>query len=119
MLQLEFAFALPCGYQDAQGRLHRQGVMRRATALDELEPLRDPRLRGNPAYLGVLLLGRVVTQLGTMGAPGAVVIERLFAADFVYLQQLYGQINDLDSGLAETCCPECGARFTIDLAASP
>ena len=44
MLQTEYSFTLPCGYIDEQGNLHRQGVMRRATALDEIEPLRERSL---------------------------------------------------------------------------
>ncbi|WP_210534605.1 hypothetical protein [Thermosulfurimonas marina] len=35
MLQTEFEFTLPKGYVDEEGRLHRQGVMRLATAADE------------------------------------------------------------------------------------
>jgi hypothetical protein len=32
MLQTEFPFTLPIGYQDPEGNLHREGVMRMATA---------------------------------------------------------------------------------------
>ena len=62
MLQTEFEFVLPLGYADAEGTLHREGVMRRATAADEILPLRDPRVERNPAYLVVILLRRKFTQ---------------------------------------------------------
>ncbi len=65
-LVTEFPFVLPRGYVDAAGTVHRDGVMRLATARDELVPLRDDRVRENPAYLTVVLLGRVVTRLGTV-----------------------------------------------------
>lgn len=116
MFQTEWAFTLPCGYVDTHGNLHREGVMRRATALDELEPLRDPRVRAHDAYLSVVLLGRVVTQLGQLPAVNADVIERLFTTDFIYLQQLYLQLNESPSALIETECPSCATRFVLDLA---
>jgi hypothetical protein len=115
MLQTEFSFSLPCGYVDEQGNLHREGVMRRATALDEVEPLRDPRVRANEAYLSILLLSRVITRLGTISPVGVAVVERLFATDFIYLQDLYERMNEADGGLVETQCPTCGARFMLNL----
>ena len=45
-LQTEFDFTLPKGYVDSTGTLHRVGTMRLATARDEIEPLRDPRVSG-------------------------------------------------------------------------
>ena len=45
-LKTEFAFTLPRGYLAADGTVHRRGVMRLATARDEIEPLRDPRVQG-------------------------------------------------------------------------
>src|SRR5262245_18051916 len=88
-LHTEFAFTLPRGYVDAGGTVHREGVMRLATARDELVPLRDDRVRENPAYLTVVLLARVVTRLGTIDDVHAGVIENLFASDLAFLQDLY------------------------------
>lgn len=115
MLQTEFSFVLPCGYVDEQGNLHREGSMRRATAIDEIEPLEDPRVQRNEAYLSILLLSRVITRLGSIGAITPAIVERLFATDFLYLQDLYIQINAAAPHLVETQCPACGARFAIDV----
>jgi hypothetical protein len=115
MLQTEFTFTLPCGYVDEQGNLHRQGTMRRATALDEVEPLGDPRARANEAYVPILMLGRVITRLGTLAQLGPAVVERLFATDFIFLQDLYARVNSSDGGLVQTRCPACGARFVLDV----
>ena len=60
-LQTEFEFTLPLGYVDTEGALHKTGTMRLANAMDEILPLRDPRVRGNQAYLVLLLLSRVIT----------------------------------------------------------
>ena len=117
LLQTEFAFTLPCGYVDERGELHREGTMRLATALDEIEPLRDPRVQANQAYVSILLLSRVITGLGENGPVSPAMVERLFAADFAYLQDLYVRINDTGSSLVETSCPSCGTRFTLDVAA--
>ena len=115
MLQTEFEFTLPCGYIDEQGDLHRAGTMRRATALDEVAPLRDPRVRANEAYLSILLLSRVITRLGTISPVSPSVVERLFATDFVYLQDLYARVNQVEDSLVETQCPTCGTHFALDL----
>src|SRR5262245_36790584 len=106
MFQTEFEFTLPCGYLDEHGTLHKDGVMRRATAADEILPLRDPRVLKNEAYVVIVVLSRVVTRLGTVAAINPKVIESLFATDLEYLQNLYNRANRLDNG-ADTC-PHCG-----------
>jgi hypothetical protein len=116
-LQTEFDFSLPCGYVDERGNLHRQGRMRLATALDEVEPLRDGRVHANHAYLSILVLSRVITQLGDISPVEPGVVERLFSADFSYLQDLYVRVNDPGNNLIETECPTCGTRFQLDLSA--
>ena len=114
MLQTEFPFTLPCGYVDERGTLHRQGVMRVATALDEVEPAADTRVRANELYLVIVLLSRVVTRIGEISPITTAVVERLFAADFSYLQDLYMLVNRIDSGVIETECPKCRTRFMLD-----
>src|SRR5262245_16773833 len=98
MFQTEYEFTLPCGYLDEDGTLHRQGVMRRATAADEILPLKDPRVVKNPAYLVVILLSRVVTRLDGVADITPKVIEGLYATDLAYLQSLYNETNRLDGG---------------------
>ncbi|WP_235514635.1 hypothetical protein [Deinococcus sp. Leaf326] len=133
-------FALPLGYADAAGRLHRRGLMRLATAFDEIEPLGDPRVQGNEAYLGLLLLSRVVVRLGDFSPVPPEVIAGLYTADFAYLQGLYLELNTALSlppgpgavapapvagpppaqpvplgGTVETTCPHCGSDLLLDL----
>ncbi|MBD2296363.1 hypothetical protein H6G06_23480 [Anabaena sphaerica FACHB-251] len=96
MLQTEFEFRLPKGYLDADGNLHRIGVMRLAKAMDEIVPLRDPRVQSNPAYSTVIILSRVITCLGALEEVTPVIIEELFAADLNYLYHFYRHINELD-----------------------
>ncbi|HEY7479119.1 MAG TPA: hypothetical protein VH680_01275 [Gemmatimonadales bacterium] len=116
MLQTEYEFTLPFGYVGEDGSLHRDGTMRLATALDEVDAMRDPRVRANEAYLSILLLSRVVTRLGSYEPATPEVIGRLFSADFIYLQQLFVQLNDEGGSVIETECPSCGTRFPIDTA---
>ena len=92
--QTEYSFTLPKGYVDPEGNLHRDGTMRLATARDEIEPLRDQRVTGpDDPYLTILVLSRVVTELGSVATIGVREIENLFAADLAFLQDLYGIIN--------------------------
>lgn len=111
MFQTEIDFTLPCGYLDEDGTLHRSGVMRRATAADEILPLKDPRVVKNPAYLVVILLSRVVTRLDGVSAINPKVIENLYATDLAYLQNLYNDLNRLDNGHSAVVCPECRHEF--------
>src|SRR5262249_40210393 len=92
----EVDFELPKGYVDEAGTLHRRGVMRLATAADEILPLRDPRVQQNEAYLAVIVLARVIVRLGTLPEIHTGIIEGLFASDLAYLQRLYEQLNSGD-----------------------
>jgi hypothetical protein len=92
-LQTEFSFVLPKGYVDEEHCLHQEGVMRLATGRDEIEPLRDARVRENDAYHAVILLSRVVVRLGSLPTVTPRTIENLFVADLSYLKDLYAQIN--------------------------
>lgn len=114
MFQTEFEFALPCGYLDEDGTLHREGIMRRATAADEILPLKDPRVQKNPAYLVVILLSRVVTRLGGVEEINPRIIESLYATDLAYLQDLYNQINAFGNGQRLTVCPHCQQEFEME-----
>ena len=111
MFQTEFDFNLPCGYQDEDGTLHREGIMRRATAADEILPLKDPRVTKNPTYLVVILLSRVIVRLGSVDQINPNVIENLYATDLAYLQNLYNEINRLDENHEKVMCPECRNEF--------
>lgn len=114
MFQTEFEFTLPCGYVDADGSLHRDGVMRRATAADEILPLKDPRVQKNPAYLVIILLSRVVTRLGGIEQINPKIIEDLFATDLAYLQDLYNEINQLNNHRSAAVCPHCQQSLELE-----
>ena len=101
MLQTDFEFTLPKGYLDADGNLHRIGVMRLAKTVDEIIPLRDPRVKSNPAYATVIILARVITKLGALEEINPMVIEGMFACDLNYLHKFYRQINELEDELEE------------------
>jgi len=116
MFQTEFEFSLPCGYLDEEGNLHRDGVMRRATAADEILPLKDPRVVKNSAYLVVILLSRVITRLGSLPQVNPRVIESLYAADFAYLQDRYNEWNRLDADTVPATCPQCQHSFRAEVA---
>jgi hypothetical protein len=101
VLSTEHQFTLPLGYQDGDGNLHREGVMRLATAADEILPLKDHRVQSNPAYLSIIVLSRVVVKLGSLDMINTQIIENLYAADFAYLQEFYNTINQLPSSDAK------------------
>jgi len=114
-MQTEFEFELPRGYVDEQGQVHRRGIMRLATAIDEIAPLRDRRVRANEAYLTIIVLSRVVTELGSLTDVTPHVIEGLFSADLNYLQDLYQRINDVGENRITVSCPACENRFEVEV----
>jgi len=114
-MRTEYAFTLPRGYLDQAGTVHREGVMRLATARDEIEPLREASVRQNDAYLSVLLLSRVVTRIGGVTEVTPAVIEELFAADFDHLQRLYERLNSNGEAVGTVTCPSCSQPFEVDL----
>src|SRR6476620_10978374 len=115
--QTEVEFTLPRGYMDDGGTLHQEGVMRLATAADEITPLKDPRVQSNPAYLTIIVLSRVVTKLGSLADVNPRIIENLFAADVSYLQTLYQKINSLTNGngngVHKVACPNCSEEIEV------
>jgi hypothetical protein len=115
-LQTEFEFTLPIGFVDREGNEHKTGTMRLATAMDEITPLNDMRVQSNEAYLVIVLLARVVTQLGTLPQVNTSVIENLFAADLAYLQEFYRQINETGKTTRPVLCPHCNGELEVDLA---
>lgn len=116
VMQNEFEFVLPRGYTDATGQLHRDGCIRLASALDEIQAVSDPRVQANEAYLPVVLLSSVVLRLGTLPAVTPGVIEQLYAADLAYLEDLYLRLNSYESVLVDAVCPQCNARFRLQVA---
>ena len=115
MFQTEYEFTLPKGYVDEDGNLYKKGVMRLATAADEILPLKDPRVQQNPAYLTIILLSRVVTKLGDLPAMNPRIIEELFASDLAYLQEFYRKINGDGTTSIRARCPKCEHEFEVDI----
>ena len=98
--QTEYKFILPKGYIDSEGTLHKEGVMRLATAADEIVPLKDPRVQQNPGYLTIILLARVIVSLGDLPT-----------ADLAFLQSFYQEINGAGVPEINCVCPQCGRQF--------
>ena len=114
-METEFEFELPRGYVDANGDVHKRGVMRLANAADEILPLRDPKVQQNPGYLTIILLSRVVTKLGTLSTVNTRVIEGLFTMDLAYLQDLYQRINMSEMPVYRVTCPHCNQELEVPL----
>lgn len=114
-METVYEFTLPKGYMDATGELHRKGKMRLATAGDEIDATRDPRVLSNPSYLTIAVLSKVVTEIEGVSAISATLIERLFTADLAFLQDMYQRINDIEPPMMEVVCPDCGKVFQVPL----
>ena len=115
-MEVEYSFILPRGYADATGQVHREGSMRLATALDEIEAIHDPRVLSNEAYLPVALLSRVITRLGSLLSITPALVEQLYAADLAYLEDLYLRLNLHEQVTVGAVCPHCGMSFQMQVA---
>ena len=113
LLQTEYEFTLPKGYVDQEGTVHRDGTMRLATAMDEIAPLRDPRITNNEAYLSIIILSRVIARLGSLRQVNTGMIENMFTADLSYLQEFYRSINEGGNSLGTVSCPGCQTEFEV------
>jgi hypothetical protein len=117
-METEIAFELPLGYVDSSGAIHRDGSMRLARAGDEILPLEDPRVKGNRAYLVILVLSRVITRLGSLGEGDVTpeIVERFYSVDLAYLEALYARLNGLEA--REVSCPHCQRTFPLPSASA-
>lgn len=115
LIQTEYEFMLPKGYVDSRGELHRRGIMRLATALDEIEAMKHPGTKGNQDYLSVILLSQVVEKLEGIDKITPELIGKLFTADFTYLQNMYETVNKAEDPMIQVQCPHCGKSFTDTL----
>jgi hypothetical protein len=116
-LQTEVSFTLPLGIAGADGEVHREGVMRLATARDEIQPLATTEVRRNEAYLGVLLLARTVVSIGPVSDVTPELIEGLYAADYDHLQRLYERLNTDCEVTTAVECPDCHREFSVNVTA--
>lgn len=114
-LQTEFAFMLPRGYLSSDGKVHQQGIMRLATALDEIAVADDARVQSNEAYLPLVLLSRVIVQLGDIAPVTPQVLGALFASDLLFLEALYQRLNCATPTLIDAVCPYCSAHLQLQI----
>ena len=111
----EFAFTLPRGLIDTQNRVHRHGVMRLATAKDEILVQKEPKVQENSAYGVLVMLSRVITRLGSFNQVNSDLLEELILPDISYLRELYNRINQQGNALIPTQCPHCNTEFSVKL----
>jgi hypothetical protein len=111
-----FEFTLPRGFVDEQGQLHRQGVMRLATAKDELAVQRDRP--PSSIHSSLAMLSRVIIRLGTLTAITPEGLENLFSLDLAYLREFYNRVNQAGEAGIPVQCPHCQQDFKAELTLS-
>lgn len=112
----EFDFILPRGLLDNQGNLHRQGVMRLATAKDEIIVQKNKAAQVNSAYESIVMLSRVITKLGDLSEITPDLLENLFTRDLAYLREFYNRINQQGDAYIPVQCSQCNYNFQVELA---
>ncbi|MDF5714591.1 MAG: phage tail assembly protein [Rhizonema sp. NSF051] len=114
-LTTEFAFTLPIGLVDAQNRVHRQGIMRLATAKDEILVQKHPSVRDNPAYGFLVMLSLAIARLGSLNSVSPDLLEGLVIRDIAYLREFYNRVNQQGNAHIPTQCPHCNTQFAVEL----
>ena len=113
-LSTQFIFTLPKGLLDNQGSLHRKGIMRLATARDEIIAQKDLRVQKNSHYLVLIYLSQVITRLGNLSPVTPQLLERLYLQDLAYLRQFYNHINQHQIANIPVECPHCQNNFSVE-----
>ncbi|MBD2680965.1 MULTISPECIES: phage tail assembly protein [Nostoc] len=111
----EFTFTLPRGLSDGENRVHRQGVMRLATAKDEILVQKERKVQENPAYGVLVMLARVITRLGSLNSVSPELLEGLVLHDIAYLREFYNRINQQGNAHVPAQCPHCNTQFSVEL----
>jgi hypothetical protein len=101
---------------DEVGQVHREGQMRLATAVDEIEAVEHPQVQAKESYLPLILLSRVVVQLGALGEITPTIMGGLFASDLAYLQDLYLRLNSSEPVTVGAVCPYCNRELQVQVA---
>ncbi len=114
-LSTEFAFTLPRGLIDPQSRVHRQGVMRLATAKDEIWMVKERIVQDNPAYGFLVMLSRVIVRLGSLTSVSPDLLEGLVLRDIAYLREFYNRVNQQGNAHIPAQCPHCNSQFAVEL----
>lgn len=116
MIRSEFDFILPRGLVDESGAIHQTGIMRLATAQDEIAVQKDPRVQESEAYGSLIMFSRVIIKLGSLTHPAPELLENLFSRDLSYLREFYNRVNQQGNALIPTRCPSCNHAFKTELA---
>lgn len=93
-MQQKYTFLLPHGYQDAQGNVHREGIMRKGSAIDEVKAMMDPRAQKQEGFGIILLLASVIERFGSLQEVDETMIASLSDEDLAYLKEQYRIINE-------------------------
>ncbi len=84
------------GYRDARGARHREGVIKPATARDEMRALQDFRVYLRPESFLTLVLARTIVRLGEHVKVDVALVESLCDRDLAALEKLYRELNAYD-----------------------
>ena len=108
-------FVLPIGYEDDDGMIHREGKMKMATAIDEIEVHNDERVLSSPRFHDVLLLAKIIVNIGEITNVSVDEVLNLYEVDFRYLQTLYKEVNGHLEHDLQVRCPKCNHLDKVSL----
>ncbi|BBD70150.1 hypothetical protein NIES4072_65150 [Nostoc commune NIES-4072] len=114
----EFEFILPRGLGDSEGLVHRHGVMRLATAKDEIYVQKHRHAKESSAYGVLVMLSQVITRLGSLSVVTPELLEGLFTRDLTYLREFFNRINQQGDACIQVDCPHCNSSFQVELSLS-
>ncbi|WP_375505493.1 phage tail assembly protein [uncultured Nostoc sp.] len=114
----EFEFILPRGLVETEGMVHRLGVMRLATAKDEIYVQKHRRTKESSAYGVLVMLSQVITRLGNLSLVTPELLEGLFTRDLAYLREFYNRINQDGDAYIPVECPYCNSNFQVEFSLS-
>jgi hypothetical protein len=111
-LRTQFRFTLPVGrgIQSQAGR-KASGTMRLVKVKDILHIERDAQVQRDTGAFYVVLLSKVITELGTEKMITRKTIERMCPADFAFCVDFLHEINHQVIKRIPLRCPSCAYEF--------
>ena len=110
--RMETEFVLPIGYDDEEGKHHRNVVLRKMTGKEEAI-LADRRNQRNGGKLVTELIHSCLVRLGDLPKNGASTVEHMYSADRNFMLLKLRTITFGPELQARYSCPECNESVQV------
>lgn len=106
-------FELPVGYEDNEGKVHRNGILKLTTG--DIEERLATMIRQNPGKANTAMMTACIQSLGDLKTVDTRVLREMTRRDREYLTNIMREYKCGPNFSYDTECPYCGNSFTVQL----